>query len=36
MKLSKVSTRILRVLLELGIVKRDLFNTVEVCAKAAF
>ena len=35
-KLSKVYTRILRVLLELEIVKRDLFNTVEVCVKAAF
>ena len=30
-KLSKVYTRILRVLLELEIVKRDLCNTVEVC-----
>ena len=35
-KLSKVYTRILRVLLQLEIVKRDLFNTVEVCVKAAF
>ena len=35
-KLSKVYTRILRVLLELEMVKRDLFNTVEVCVKAAF
>ena len=37
-KLSNVFTRILRtrVLLELEIVKRDLFNRTEVCAKAAF
>ena len=35
-KLSKVYCRILCALLELEIVKRDLFNTVEVCVEAAF
>ena len=35
-KLSKVYCRILCALLELEIVKRDLFKTVEVCVEAAF